>query len=97
MKKFLNIVLNISVIAFSILSILVLTIVIIRQFIRSSLFIVAIDRLSILNILWVVLFLGVIIYYFKTNQKFMLISIIIGIASLITAFIIYIKAIHFLS
>ncbi|HBC92541.1 MAG TPA: hypothetical protein DCZ10_06445 [Pelotomaculum sp.] len=97
MRNILNLILNIIVIIFSILSILVLSIVIIKQFIGSSLFIVAIDKLSILNVLWIVLLLGVIIYYFKTRQKIMMISVIIGIASLATAFIIYIKTIHILS
>ena len=98
MRNILNIILNIIVIVFSILSILVLSIVVIIQFIGSSLFVVAIDKLSFLNVLWIVLLLGVVIYYFKTGQNFMIISIIIGIASLVIAFIlIYIKAMHILS
>lgn len=85
MRKILNMILNTIVMMFSIFSVFLLTVVIIDKFDSSTKFIVAIDKPSILDALWAVLLLGIIIYYFITRQKYMLISIIIGLISLIAA------------
>lgn len=85
MRKILNMILNTIVMIFSIFSVLLLTVVIIDKFDSSTSFLVAIDRPSILDALWAVLLMGIIIYYFITRQKYMLISIIIGLISLIAA------------
>lgn len=85
MRKIFNWVLNIIVMIFSLFSVLLLTVVIIDKFDNSISFCVAIDRPSILEALWAVLLVGIVIYYFITRQKYMLISIIIGILSLIAA------------
>lgn len=89
MRKILNIVLNTIVIIFSICSVLVLCVVLISKFDSSTSFSVAIDRPSILDALWIVILLGVIVYYFMTRQKYMLISISIGLISLIAAVLIF--------
>lgn len=87
MRKVFNWVLNTIVIIFSLFSVLVLTVVIIDKFDNSVSLCTAIDTPSILDALWAVLLVGIIVYYSITRQKYMLISIITGILSLVAAII----------
>jgi hypothetical protein len=85
MERVLNITLNTITIVFSILSVLFLLIAVVSQFDSSIAFTVATGKVSILDILWVVILLGVIIYHIKMRQKKMLISIVIGTISFVAA------------
>jgi len=85
MERVLNIILNTITIVFSILSVLFLLIAVVSQFDSSIAFTVATGKVSILDVLWVVILLGVIIYHIKMRQKKMLISIVIGTISFIAA------------
>jgi len=64
---------------------LFLLIAVVSQFDSSIAFTVATGKVSILDILWVVILLGVIIYHIKMRQKKMLISIVIGTISFVAA------------
>jgi len=85
MERVLNIILNTITIVFSILSVLFLLIAVVSQFDSSIAFTVATGRVSILDVFWVVILLGIIIYHIKKRQKKMLISIVIGMISFIAA------------
>lgn len=89
MRKILNMILNTIVMIFSICSVLLLTVVIIDKFDIITSFSLAIKKPSILDALWAVLLLGITFYYFMTRQKYMLISISIGLISLTVALLVF--------